>query len=292
MIDNPVYKGVLRFGDELSEPFEKLRIVDDITFDKCLEIVKGRACKPEALPEVPVRTDSRSLLTGMLYCAECGSRLCYNHNRRTKTLADGTEKTYERDLYRCYRKISSRNSCTGQSAYDMAPLNDAVEIQVRDYLEKLGKIPANELVEQACSRNADLLQVAYKQALSDFEKTQKQVNALETEAVKALTGESQLDLSVVNGMLLRLKAQLAEESKAVDEARAKLDQDKKNRKATEARIEQFLTWAECYDKADYERKHMIIAALIDRVEVGRGYEVSIHFKVMAEEILPGMKKTA
>ena len=147
----------------------------------------------------------------------------------------------------------------------MAPLNDAVEIQVRDYLEKLGKIPANELVEQACSRNADLLQVAYKQALSDFEKTQKQVNALETEAVKALTGESQLDLSVVNGMLLRLKAQLAEESKAVDEARAKLDQDKKNRKATEARIEQFLTWAECYDKADYERKHMIIAALIDRV---------------------------
>ena len=35
----------------------------------------------------------------------------------------------------------------------------------------------------------------YKQAQKDFENAQKQVTALEKEAVKAMTGESQLDKS-------------------------------------------------------------------------------------------------
>ena len=43
IIANPIYKGILRFGDERSEAFENLRIVDDAPFDRCLEIVKGRA---------------------------------------------------------------------------------------------------------------------------------------------------------------------------------------------------------------------------------------------------------
>ena len=77
-----------------------------------------------------------------------------------------------------------------------------------------------------------MLQVAYRQGISEFEKTQKQVSALETEAVKALTGESQLDLSVVNDMLLKHRALLEEEAATVEETKAKVEAEKKNRKAT------------------------------------------------------------
>lgn len=285
LIANPIYKGVLRFGDDLSEPFEHLRIVDDITFDRCLELVKGRACKPESPPEVPVRTDSRSLLTGLLFCGECGSRLCYSHNRTTRKLADGTIRVYDRDLYRCYRKLSSRKTCSGPSGYEMEPLNEAVESEVRQFFRNLGKIPADQLVERACSRNAEMLQVAYRQAVSEFEKTQKQVSALEAEAVKALTGESQLDLSVVNAMLLKLRAKLDEDSAAVEETRAKVEAEQKNRKATEAQVEQLLTWAEKYDESSYEAKHLIIAALVDRVEVNKNHDIKIVFKISAEQFL-------
>ena len=81
-----------------------IRAIIDEVYDRCLELVKGRACKGEYPPAEPVRTDSRSLLTGLLFCGHCGGRLCYNRNRKVKTLADGTEKVYDRDLYRCYRK--------------------------------------------------------------------------------------------------------------------------------------------------------------------------------------------
>ena len=120
----------------------------------------------------------------------------------------------------------------------MQPLNEAVDRAVRDLLAQLGRIPADQMIQNACSRNNEILKAAYKQAVNGFEKTQKQVSALETEAVKALTGESQLDLSVVNGMLLRLRSQLDAESRLVEEAKARMAEEEKNRKGTEAKVEQ------------------------------------------------------
>ena len=46
-----------------------------------------------------------------------------------------------------------------------------------------------------------------------------------------------------------------------------------------------LTWVERYDKASVEAKHMIIAALVDRNEIGENYEVHIQFKVSAEQFI-------
>ena len=287
LIANPIYKGVLRFGDDLSEPFEHLRIVDDITFDRCLELVKGRACKPESPPEVPVRTDSRSLLTGLLFYGECGSRLCYSHNRTTRKLADGTIRVYDRDLYRCYRKLSSRKTCSGPSGYEMEPLNETVESEVRQFFRNLGKIPTDQLVERACSRNAEMLQVAYRQAVSEFEKTQKQVSALETEAVKALTGENQLDLSVVNSMLMKQKARLDAAAKAKEETKVQLEIERNNKKANEVQVDEMLTWATRFDEASIEAKHLVIAQLVDRIEIRKNtdYEISIHWRMTAEQFL-------
>lgn len=110
--------------------------------------------------------------------------------------------------------------------------------------------------------------------------------------MKALTGESQLDLSVVNGMLLRLRAQLDAEGQKVEEAKARMTEEEKNRKATEAQVEQLHTWAEKYDQFTYEAKHLIIAALVDRIEVSKDYEIKIQFKVSAEQFLEQARKSA
>ena len=149
MIENPIYKGVLRFGLERSEPFEHLKIVDEITFDKCLEIVKGRACRPTKANLPQEQSASRSLLTGLLYCADCGSKLCFSHNTTRRSLADGTLRLHERDLYRCYRKISAPSKCAGQSSYHVDPINEAVENEIRGFLARIGSIPEKDLLQLA-----------------------------------------------------------------------------------------------------------------------------------------------
>ena len=270
IIENPIYKGIRRFGDERSEPFEELRIVDDVTFEKCIQMVKGRACTPVHAPDGVVHTDSRSLLSGLLYCADCGTRLYFSHNVTTKKMADGTKRKYERDMYRCYRKLSSRKTCRGPSAYNAEKLNDAVDTEIRKHLARLGSISEEDLLKAACSQNADLYEVAYRQAEEEFQKASRQVAALEEETVKALTGESQLDLGC---------------QRTMEEAKAKKEAEAENNKAAQAQVKEMLTWVERYDKASVEAKHMIIAALVDRIEIGENYEVHIQFKVSAEQFI-------
>ena len=48
-------------------------------------------------------------------------------------------------------------------------------------------------------------------------------------------------------------------------------------------MKEMLTWVERYDKASIEEKHMIIANLVERIEVNENCEVSIRFRVAAEQ---------
>ena len=55
---------------------------------------------------------------------------------------------------------------------------------------------------------------------------------------------------------------------------------------------ELLTWGAKYDKASYEAKHLIIAALVDRVEVYKDRKVEITFKVSAEQYLGKIARIA
>lgn len=279
------YIGIYHMQGVQSEPFDHLKIIDEDMFMRCQQTVKGRSTKNYDGEPVVFRTDTRSLLTGVIYCGHCGCRLCYNHHHEERKLANGGTGIYDYETYRCYRKISSSRTCEGQSVYKATALNEAVENQVRLFLSKLEAVPKERLVELASARNEETYKVAYKQAQKDFENTQKQVTALEEEAVKALTGESRLDLSIVNQMLLKHRAKLEASQKAMEEAQARMKAEKENAKATKAQVDELLSWAECFDKADIGTKHLIVSRLIERVDLRTGYKLHIKFKISLKQFL-------
>ena len=159
------------------------------------------------------------MLNGLLYCGCCGNRLCYSHNTTHRKLADGTEKVYNRNLYRCYRRISSPTTCDGPSGYEMGPINEAVEIAVMNFLKRISVIPREDLIALAGILEVRTAEVTYKQSVKDFEETQRQINALEEGAMKALTGENKLDLGIVNNMIMKQKARLDAAAKAMEESK-------------------------------------------------------------------------
>ena len=214
-----------------------------------------------------------------------GDFLPYNHQHEERKLASGSTSVYDYETYRCYRKISASRTCDGQSSYKATALNEAVEQQVKLFLSKLEAVPKERLVELASARNEETYKVAYKQAQKDFENAQKQVTALEEEAVKALTGESQLDLSIVNQMLLKHRAKLEAAQTAMEEAQTRMQAEQENAKATKAQVDELLSWAQCFDEADIGTKHLIVSRLIERVDVRTGYKVHIKFKISLKQFL-------
>ena len=285
LIDNPIYIGIYHMQGVQSEPFEHLRIIDDNLFQRCQQTVKGRSTKNFGEEAVVFRTDTRSLLSGIIYCGHCGCRLCFNHHHEERKLAGGGTSVYDYETYRCYRKISSKRTCQGQTVYKAFALNEAVEQQVKMFLSKIESVPRERLMELASARNEETYKVAFKQAQKDFENAEKQVTALEEEAVKALTGESQLDLSVVNSMLVKHRAKLEAAHTAMEEAQTRMQAEKENAKETKAQIDELLSWAECFEKADIGTKHLIVARLVERVDVSTGYKVHIKFRISLKQFL-------
>ena len=152
--------------------------------------------------------------------------------------------------------------------------------------------PEEKLVSVACSRNAEMYEIAYRQAVKDYEKAQKQVNALEEEAVKALTGESQLDLKVVNAMLLKHREKLEAAQREMEETRNRVEQEDQNKKATKAQVDELRTWGEIYDGAKDEIRHMIIARLVERIDVEEGNKITIKYKVSFEQFMSADQASA
>ena len=93
----------------------------------------------------------------------------------------------------------------------------------------------------ASARNTEMYKVALKQAEKEYENAQKQVTALEEEAVKALTGESALDLSVINTMIIKHRAKRDAAVETIEEARARLEQEQMSQKETQAQIDEMLS---------------------------------------------------
>ena len=75
----------------------------------------------------------------------------------------------------------------------------------------------------------------------------------------------------------------------MEEAEGRMSAEKQNVRNAKAEIDEIRNWVECYDESSVEAKHMVIARLIDRIEVGKSYEVHIQFRVSVAQLV---KKTA
>ena len=285
LIDNPIYIGIYHMDGAQSQPFEHLKIIDEATFKKCQLTVKGRATSLGDKMTVPQRTDTRSLLSGIIYCADCGARLTYSHNATHRKLADGTERVYERECYRCYRKINAKGSCSGQSSYNADTINETVLYEVRRILSTIRQKPEAALLEKAKEAAASMSEVAYKQAESDFFAAHKQITALEDQTMKYLTGENTVDINIINAMMPKYKGKLANAQKRMDEAKAKIETEKASARDAIQEVTDLLSWADAFDQVSVEEKHMIIARLVERIEIGHDYEVQIKFRISVEQYM-------
>ena len=50
-------------------------------------------------------------------------------------------------------------------------------------------------------------------------------------------------------------------------------------------VANLLSWADTFDDANAETKHMIIARLVERIEINHDYEVEIKFRISVEQYM-------
>ncbi len=154
---------------------------------------------------------------------------------------------------------------------------------VRAFFENIKSSPKAEMLRAAEKRRRSVYEAAYRQAEDDFQHAEKEIAALEAEAMKVMLGEGTFSIELISKMMPKHRAKLEAAQIKMEELRQQMLDNSRAAKEDMREYERLMSWAGVFDKATNETKHMIICSLIDRVEVGAGYKITIHFKLTAEQ---------
>lgn len=289
MIRNPIYAGHLHMNDILSPTVERLRIVsdEDVEFGThaiAKRIPRKYLDKREAENlNLPANTTKASvfgsvLLSGLLYCGHCGKKMIGGYHMRN--LKHGT---YYRPVYRCYNGEIKAKNCDGARTYAGKKLDAAVRAAVSSYFATINDAVDNVWQEQAKAKFRTGTKARIRRAESAVEKLRREQDGLKKELLRVLTGSGDIDRELLTTMLDENKTAIAAAEAELAAAREDAAREEERIAFLESRRGQIHDWAAQFEKAPIDTQKMILARLIERIDVYKGYDIRIKFLVSLDD---------
>ena len=282
------YTGYIITKNARSEYISELQIIDQETFEKANDIISRRSAKTAQDRRIAHTSQNPTLLAGIVYCAHCGAKMSgFMHKDRYK-LADGTIREKVQPKYNCFQRAQKNKGgrdCDGQSLY-LAETVDAIVLEVvRKVFAQIKDTPYSRVAEQRIRQESNLQKVKRVAIEKKMRSAQHALERFESEILKCLDGTSCLTEDMI-------AKQIRKSQKDLDDAKAEFAELQKERINETAEIrklrsyyDDFRGWADEFDSAPLEIKRTILSQLIDRVEVGRKYAVTIKFNMSYQQFL-------
>ena len=287
MLKNILYTGILRSGESRSEVQEHLRIIDDKTFATVQEMLAARSRKQEAIRSKPLNTRGKSLLAGNIFCGHCGARLCITTSGKGRRRQDGTDVVRMR--YTCQTKSRTHGECDGQTGYTVEKLDAMIDSIIRGIFSRVRSLNQKDVVNACVSNDLNAKKAFLRKAQKDYEKAEKDLQRLKSEIVNALTGASAFSPELLNNVI-------QEQSQRCEELRTALNEAEKDYAESDSQLEvrsqqydELLEWSAAYETASMSAKKVIVARMIERVDVYRGYELKLKLNISVEQFLVSLE---
>ncbi|MCF0127434.1 MAG: recombinase family protein [Pseudobutyrivibrio sp.] len=236
ILSNPVYIGKIRWADIISDSTHD-KIIDDETF----ALAQKRIAEIDASNlNRHISRESRHLLTGLLWCGECGSRMCFHQQRRQVN-----HKVYRYDKYACYNRIGNKNMIKGKCS--------------------VNSIDA-KLLEEIVLEQVSELQFEEVNNIRECEQYDKKLKAIEKKILKLmdLYTLDKIDLPLLEGKLDDLRT----EKEKLMQLSSKQEKSEFDR-ITPQELAQII------NSGTLQEKRMLLNSLIDRIEVYSDEDIRI-----------------
>ena len=274
LIRHEGYTGYIITKAAKSEFMPQLQIIDDDLFAKANERMDSR-CKNAAENKNAARkSDNPTLLAGIVVCAHCGAKMsAFLHKDRYK-LADGSIKENVQAKYNCYQRGQRLRPCDGQALY-LAERVDGIVLNLVDQMfQQIKQEPYDRSIEQRIRQQDAELDRKKQAAEKKVKAAQHKQQRYEEEIVRCLDGQSAFSESTLARLIQQAEVEVQQ---AKNEYTALLKDNFSRTTVQQIRkyYDEFLGWANEFDLASVPRKRTILAQLLERVELGKGYQVKI-----------------
>ena len=280
ILRNPIYIGIMRMGACCSErSFAQYRIISDEQYEAVQKIMLERSLSHTLTRSIPYRTDNAYLLTGLLRCGSCGSRLC-----GATMSSKGASTQCHRRYYRCYTSSVHRGVCNGQRCYAANRIERMVEQRVVDVLNEILSTPVGVLAEQMDALAYCDDQSALQAAQFEITAIEREVEKLEQQLVKSVIKNDRTLTDAINDAVVKKRQAYIEAEREYRKLADAIAQSAERRENMMLEIRNIRSWAVNYKLLKPEEKRMILPQMIERIVVLKGYGVEIVFRSVIKEL--------
>ncbi len=268
MLKNILYTGVLRSGESLSEIFPHLQIITPEKFSRAAQIMSDRT---QHKTGTPLSTKGEALLTGLLYCAHCGTRMILS--------SSGGKGREPRMRYQCHHRIRHPDECGNQSAFTVHILDSLVEKAVLTMFENMKQVSASKVINDRYARETKQAKAKVEKLTAQVAEAQSEVENYKAEVGKCLRGTSKWDADLLRELLDEAQNKLTEHQNQLAEAQTALEDCTTRMAQIKLQHKELISWSKIFAQSSPGAKKMILSKLIERIDVGRDYELNICFRI-------------
>lgn len=274
LIRHEGYTGYIMTKAARSEFMPQLQIVDGDLFTKANERMDSRCKNAAENKNAAKKSGNPTLLAGIVVCAHCGAKMsAFLHTDRYK-LADGSIREKVQAKYNCYQRGQHLRECDGQSLYLAERVDGVVLALVDQMFQQIKQEPYDRSIEQRI-RQQDAEWNRKKQAAEKkIQAARHKQQRYEEEIVRCLDGQSTFAEATLARLIQQAEAEVQQTKNEYAEL-LKNDSSRTTVQQIRKYYDEFLGWANEFDLASIPRKRTILAQLLEKVEVGKGYRIRI-----------------
>ena len=277
MLKDRLYLGYYVSKGVQSPKIDKLVIIDEATFSAAQEILARRAEKDADKRDIALRTQSKTLLNGVLYCSTCGKRLMATSTNDNYTRKDGTKVRNLKPRYVCYNK--SHQQGNGQKAFLAERLDNAAREIIKSYLARIKETPKDKALESRYRKKLAEQKKIHRALLTEVERQKKRLESLMSEVAKSLTGESTFSPDILNQSIEATRLEISQTNEKLGECEAAMENKETAYNHLDIYYKQFQSWADEFDGATTDEQKMIITQLVRKIYVSDNYKMEFVFNI-------------
>ena len=276
------YCGCLSDGST-SEALQKLILREPETFARIRFILTQRTKKNDENRQIALRTQGKALLSGNVFCGHCGGRLTTIRYKDSYTRKDGTLYSVDMIKYSCYHKSRKLCECDGQTTYQAKIVDEKVSGLVQKIFSGIKGAPEEERLRKSLKNQMAANRAKQKNLRFQLKKDEKQLEKLQLEIANTLTGDSFYTPEDLSQAIQILKDRILDNQAALTELeREEREETERTQKVIPA-YKEFKSWADEFDTASLEQKKMIVCQLFRRIEISRGYKITVEMNMTYQQ---------
>ena len=225
-----------------------------------------------------IKTTGQLVLMGVAYCGYCGTRLTngsvYNH----WTTRDGEKRGKICGRYKCTHRANAKVLCEGSAFYRQEELESIVFDVIGQYLDSMKQENVCEQVLQSQEKQRKLVKKELDTLKNQLKTIQSDITTLENKIPDALRGDCVFSPEKLSALIETKEADKKSLSEQIESKQEEYEKMKLSASDIQEFSDMIPNWREEFEKAPTHAKKVIIANLIERVEVKRD-SLKIKFKI-------------